>query len=200
MSRVLQPAETRYQQVEKVALALLNVARRLHPYFQSHQVIVRMDNPILKILRKPDLAGHMVDWAVELSEFGLRYEPRGFVKGQHLTDFAVELPQNPLVEHWNLYVDDATGQTGAEAEIVLEGLYGFLLEQSLVFKFKVLSNQAEYEALIAGLQLAKDMRARSVICHTNSQLVVGQMNGEFQIKDEQLLRYFHKVGTPIREF
>lgn len=53
ISRVLQPAETRYQQVEKVALALLNAARRLRPYFESHQVIVRTDYPIL---RKPDLA------------------------------------------------------------------------------------------------------------------------------------------------
>lgn len=50
----------------------------------------------------------MVSWAVELLEFGLRYEPRGSVKGQHLADFAVELP---LAENdqWNLYVDGASG-------------------------------------------------------------------------------------------
>lgn len=67
VGRTLQPAETRYQQVEKVVLSLLNAARRLRPYFQSHQVVVRTDYPISKILRKPDLAGRMVGWAVELS-------------------------------------------------------------------------------------------------------------------------------------
>jgi len=33
-------------------------------------VIVRTDHPIAKILRKPDLAGQMIAWSVELSEFG----------------------------------------------------------------------------------------------------------------------------------
>lgn len=60
VSRTLQEAEIRYQQVEKVALALKNVARRHRPYFQSHQVIVQTDYPILKILRKPDPIGRMV--------------------------------------------------------------------------------------------------------------------------------------------
>lgn len=60
ISRALQDAETRYRQVEKVALALLHAARRLRPYFQSHQIVVKTDHPISKILRKPDLAGRMV--------------------------------------------------------------------------------------------------------------------------------------------
>lgn len=98
VGRALQPAETRYQQVEKVGLSLLNAARRRRPYFQSHQVVVRTDYPISKILRKPDLTRRMVSWAVELSEFGLRFEPRGSVKGQHLADFAAELPPIPPTE------------------------------------------------------------------------------------------------------
>lgn len=55
-------------------------------------MVVKTDHPISKILRKPDLAGRMVGWVVELSEFGLRYESRGSMKGQHLADFAAELP------------------------------------------------------------------------------------------------------------
>lgn len=199
VSRVLQLVETRYQQVEKVALALLNVVQRLRPYFQSHQVVIRTDYPISKILRKPDLAGRMVGWAVELSKFGLRYEPRGSVKGQHLADFVVELSQHTPTEQWNLYVDCVVGQTVAGAGIVLEGPKGFLLEQSLVFKFKALNNQAEYEVLIAGLQLAKDMGASSMISRTDSRLVVGQMNGEFQVKDDQLLLYFDKASTLVKD-
>ncbi|XP_017420406.2 uncharacterized protein LOC108330432 [Vigna angularis] len=199
VSRTLLDAETRYQRVEKVALALLHASRRLRPYFQSYQVIVRTDFPISKILRKPDLAGRMVAWAIELSEFGLRYEPRGSVKGQHLADFAAELPPSGQ-DDWNLYVDGASGRSISGADIVLEGPNGFLLEHSLIFKFKVSNNQAEYEALVAGLELAKDMGARRITCRTDSELVVGQMNGNFQVREERLLRYYQRATELAKAF
>lgn len=44
------------------------------------------------VLRKPDLAGWMVAWAVKLFEFGLCYELRGSIKEKHLAEFVVELP------------------------------------------------------------------------------------------------------------
>jgi len=47
--------------------------------------------PIHKVLQKPDVAGRMVRWAVELSEFDIQYEPRGPIKGQVYVDFVVEL-------------------------------------------------------------------------------------------------------------
>jgi len=66
--------------IEKVALALVTAARRLRPYFQSHTVIVRTDHPMQKILQKPDLAGRLSSWAIELSEFNIQYEPHGPIK------------------------------------------------------------------------------------------------------------------------
>lgn len=131
---------------------------------------------------------------MELLEFGIRYKPRGSVKGQHLADFATELPLTGE-EEWNLYVDDASGRAASGAGIVLQGPNGFLKEHSLVFKFRASNNQADYEALLAGLELARDIRARRLICRTDSQLVVGQMNGDFQIKDEHLLKYYHKASA-----
>ena len=43
------------------------------------------------MLQKPDVAGRMVRWVVELSEFDILYEPRGSIKGQGYADFAAEL-------------------------------------------------------------------------------------------------------------
>lgn len=83
----------------------------------------------------------MVGWAVELLEFGLRCEPKGSVRGQHLVDFPVELPQTITNDEWNLYVDGAFGKTSEGARVMLEGLNGFLLEHFLVFKFKASNNQ-----------------------------------------------------------
>ncbi|XP_014522940.1 uncharacterized protein LOC106779360 [Vigna radiata var. radiata] len=194
VSRSLKETEVRYQKLEKVALSLLYVARRLRPYFQGYQVIVRTDYPIAKILRKPDLVGRMIGWSVELSEFGLQCEPRGSVKGQHLAEFAVELPYTIPTHAWKLYVDRSACKVGGGAGIVLVGPNDMIVEQSIVFKFKASNNQAEYEALIAvGMELARDVGADSLACYTNSQVVEGHMNGSYQVKDDYLLRYFHKA-------
>jgi len=88
VSRTLHAAETRYQMIEKVALALVLTARRMRPYFQNHEIRVRTNYPIYKIFSKPDLAGRMIGWSVELSEFDIKYEPRGAIKSQCLADFA----------------------------------------------------------------------------------------------------------------
>uniref|UniRef100_A0A151UDK4 Retrovirus-related Pol polyprotein from transposon opus n=1 Tax=Cajanus cajan TaxID=3821 RepID=A0A151UDK4_CAJCA len=80
-----------YQKIEKLALAILVTARKLRHYFQSYEVIVRTDHPIRQVLQKPDLAGRMMKWSIELSEYSIKYEPRGAIKAQALADFVMEL-------------------------------------------------------------------------------------------------------------
>ncbi|BAT89882.1 hypothetical protein VIGAN_06100000, partial [Vigna angularis var. angularis] len=58
----------------------------------------------------------------------------------------------------------------------------------------------EYEAVIAGLELAKHLGTTSIECRTNSQLVVGQLDGSFQTKDDQLLHYYHKTKELVKQF
>lgn len=101
---------------------------------------------------------------------------------------------------WNLYVDGASGRSASGAKVELEGLNDLLLKHLVVFKFKSSNNHAEYEALMAGLELARDMGARRVVRRRDSQLVVGQMNGDLQVKEDHLLRYLHKASTLAREF
>ena len=91
VSKVLQGPKVRYQALEKAALAVVFSARRLRHYFQRFTVLVMTDLPIQKVLKKSDVAGRMVKWAVELSEFDIKYEPRGSIKGQIFADFVVEL-------------------------------------------------------------------------------------------------------------
>nr|KYP51935.1 Retrovirus-related Pol polyprotein from transposon 297 family [Cajanus cajan] len=193
VSRVLQDAETRYQHLEKTALALVHTARRLRHYFQSHRVLVRTDSPITKVLRKPELAGRMVTWSIELSQFEIRFEPRGPIKAQSLADFVNEFAPSMLPESdlWTLHVDGSSNQQGSGADIILEGPGRVVIEQSLRFGFKTSNNQAEYEALLAGLRLAYDLGITTVQCFSDSQVVTGQVNGTFQVKEPTLLLYFH---------
>jgi len=76
VSKVLQGSEVRYQAIEKAVLAMVFATQRLRPYFQSFTVIEMTDHPIRKFLQKPDIAGRMVRWAVELFEFDVEYKPR----------------------------------------------------------------------------------------------------------------------------
>ena len=60
-------------------------------------------------------------------------------------------------EVWVLHLDGASNKKGDGAGIVLKRLGRFRVEQALMFKFKTSNNQVEYEALITGLLLARDM-------------------------------------------
>ena len=113
-------------------------------------------------MQKPDLAGRMVGWAVELSEFDIQYVPIGPVKAQALANFIAELTaqEDDIKGLWILSVDGSSNKRGSGAEILLDGPDGIQVEQSLRFNFKASNNQAEYEALIAGMTLASEMEAK----------------------------------------
>ncbi|XP_020216847.1 uncharacterized protein LOC109800479 [Cajanus cajan] len=193
ISRTLQDAERRYQLIEKVALGLIYTARRLRQYFQSHKIIVRTDCPIAKVLRKPEIAGRMMAWSVELSEFDVTFEPRGPIKSQHLADFINELtpPGRFKDESWTMHVDGSSNAQGSGAGIILASPSGITVEQSLRFGFRASNNQAEYEALLAGMRLATEMGVKKVICWTDSKIMTEQVNDNFQVKDPNLLQYYH---------
>ncbi|XP_068503704.1 uncharacterized protein [Phaseolus vulgaris] len=147
----------------------------------------------------------MVKWAVELSEFDIKYEPRGPIKGQIFANFVVELSSETVQSagdgfRWVLSVDGSSNQLGSGAGIILEGPNDVLIEQSLKFAFKASNNQAEYEALIAGVLLAKEMGARVLLAKSDSLLITGQVTGEFQAKDPQMAAYLEYVQELRKSF
>nr|XP_025676136.1 uncharacterized protein LOC112776263 [Arachis hypogaea] len=203
VSKSLQNAELRYPRLEKLALALVFSSRRLRPYFQSHTIIVRTGQPLRQVLSKPELAGRLIKWAIELSEFDIQYQPRGSVKSQYLVDFIAELTEpcsDTSSPTWTLFVDGASNPQGAGAGILLENSDGIVLEHSLRFSFKASNNQSEYEALIAGLRLATDLHIDSLRVYCDSLLIVQQVNHTFQTKDPILLKYLDIVHQLLQNF
>jgi len=83
---------------------------------------------------------------------------------------------------------------------VLEGPSGILLEQPLKFDFKTSNNQAEYETILVDLNLAYDMEAQKLICGSDSQLVDGQLKGEFEVKESLLQKYYHLIRNLMSIF
>jgi len=195
---MLQDPKTRYQMVEKLALSLVHAARRLRPYFQNYNITVKTDYPIQKILQKPDLAGRMSSWVVELSEFNIRYEPHGPIKAQCLLDFVNDLQHTPTEDQWTLHVDGSSNPKGVSAGIMLEGPNDILIEKFLHFAFKTSNNQAKYDAILVDLSFAREVGVKTLTCKTDSKLTVVHLNDEFQIKDPILLQYYHLVHVVIQ--
>ncbi|KAK2456096.1 hypothetical protein QL285_003492 [Trifolium repens] len=203
-SKALQGPELRYLLIEKVALALINAARRLRHYFLAHTTVVRTDQPIKSLLSRPDMAGRMLKWSLELSEFDIRYESRKALKAQVIADFVAEMTapasSSEEIESWTIFVDGASSSTGAGAGIILENGKGIVIEVSLTLSFPTSNNQAEYEAFLAGLRLAEDVGAKNIKICTDSQLVVSQVLGEYQAKNDNLSEYLALVKDKIAKF
>lgn len=199
-SKALADAETRYSKMEKTVLALRTAAQKLRPYFQAHPITVLTDQPLRSTLHKPDITGRMLQWAIELSEYGIQYQPKLSQKWQVMADFVAELsePQHPDAlpardGWWKLYVDGASRASGSGLGLLLESPTGEYLKQSIRLDFPASNNEAEYEAILSGLNLAVTLNAVKVKVHSDSQLVVGQIQKEYEAKDERMGKYLLKV-------
>ena len=130
---------------------------------------------------------------MELSEYGIRYKPRLSKKEQVLADFLVELPQpNTRLNSegwWTLRVDGASRQSGAGISLQLTSPGEERIEQAVRLGFDASNNESEYEASIAGVELALAVGVNSLLIHSDSQLVVGLVNAEFESREPRMAKY-----------
>jgi len=201
-SKALNDAETRYPTLEKLALAVITAARKLRPYFQSHSIVFT-DQPLRTVLHSPNQSRRIAKWAIELSEYDVEYRSRPSLKSQVLADFMTELSPDVIDvipdENWILYSDGSSSLQGSSLGILLQSPTREILEQSLRLQFKASNNEAEYEALLAGLRLAKGLGAKQIKAFSDSQLVVSRFSGEFEAKNERMrahLSMVHVQGLP----
>ena len=193
VSKSLTDVETRYTHLEQAALALRTASQKLHPYFQAHPVVVLTDLSLRGTIHKPDMSGRMARWAMELSEYGIQYKSRLSKKGQVLADFLAELPQHNIRLRnegwWILCVDGASRQLGAGIDLQLTSPTGERIEQVVRLGFEASNNESEYEALVAGVELALAVGANNLLIRSDSQLVVRQVNAEFESREPRMTKY-----------
>ncbi|XP_022156791.1 uncharacterized protein LOC111023625 [Momordica charantia] len=198
-------AETRYPQMEKLALALVTSARRLRPYFQAHTMTVLTNVPLKQVFHKPETSGHLMKLAVELSEYDIQFEPRTAIKGQVVADFIAELalpsaqtstPDQP----WTVYVDGSSNEKGCGAGVLLLASDDMRFEYALRFNFRTSNNEAGYEALFVGLRMAKGLGATHLLIFSDSQLIVNQIREDYQTKDPWMEKYLGKVRSHLAYF
>src|SRR5690606_11588443 len=89
---------------------------------------------------------------------------------------------------------------GSEAGVQLQSPTGELIRQSFSFGFPASNNEAEYESLIAGLRLAKTVKAQRLSAYCDSQLVANQFSGNYDTRNDRMNAYFKLVQSLAKEF
>ena len=131
------------------------------------------------VLHRSDTLGRLAKWAIELGEFDIKYLPRPSIKVQALVDFVLEctisdeevgdeLIAPASEECWVLHVDGSSNMTGSGAGLILISPNGVIVEYILHFEFFTLNNEAEYEVLVTGLRIAKEIGVQHLRVYSDS--------------------------------
>ncbi|GJS37611.1 reverse transcriptase domain-containing protein [Tanacetum coccineum] len=175
-------------------------------YFQAHSIAVITINT-----HKTALSLNMMRWLGRLQngEHNISYRPRTAVKGQILADFLIEKPETDAVlpqsevklqEPWILFTDGSSYVDGSGAGLILTNPEGMEFTYALRFEFTATNNEAEYEALIAGLRIAARMGVRNQEANVDSRLVANHVLGEYVAKEDNMIQYLDKTKSLIQGF
>ncbi|XP_074271211.1 uncharacterized protein LOC141595136 [Silene latifolia] len=150
----------------------------------------------------------MAKWSVHFSEYDLKFNPRTAIKSQALADFmpdfsptlqpqadkdVLTLSENKGDQRWILYVDGPSNMRGIGVGLVLRSPQGEKLIQAVRCDFRATNNEAEYEALILGLQLALDLRVSHIEVYIDSDLIVNHVNDSYAARDSKMVSYLKVV-------
>lgn len=182
-SKTLQGVECRYPPLEKLALAVISSARRLRAYFQAHPIIIPTNHALLQTLHNPDLFGRLAKCAIELRRYDIKFIPAKAIKAQALAYFIAELTLNPahtktIPEILEAQVNGSARKNGCGTGVILKNTEGLRLEKTIHFNFQITNNAAEYEAFLADLDLAKELKIKNLVVNTDSLLVDNQVHAK----------------------
>ena len=105
-----------------------------------------------------------------------------------LADFIAEFTypykeEESPTEIWTVQINGSATKKVGRVGVVLIPPEGETLKYAVRLQFSTTNNKANYEALLTGLSLAKALGAKSLIIQANSQLIIGQVKGDYEAKE-----------------
>lgn len=168
------------------------------------KLVAKID-PLKYLLSKAALIRRLAKWVMILSEFDIQYTERRAIKGQAIADQLVEAPlpgkQTMEIEfpnrdvlaisttQWTLYFDGSYTQHGSGASILFITLEGHTIPRSYRLMFPCMNNVAKYDALVISIKMAIEWKITELMVYGDSQLVVNQINNDYETKDDKILPY-----------
>jgi ribonuclease HI len=154
------------------------------------------EGPLSNISINPEATRRVSLWGIEISHLYITYEKRKAIKSQVLPDFIAEWLelQNTgppdLSSVWTMYFDGSKRFEGAGVGVVLISPQGDKLKYVLQMSFPQASNnEAEYEALLHGMRMAKACGATRLKIFGDSNLVVQQVMNHCDAVSANMIAY-----------
>jgi ribonuclease HI len=213
ISRNLTGHELNYTFIEKACLAVVFTSQKFRHYMLAHTIkLVTKIDPLKYLLSKATLIGRLAKWVMILSEFDIHYIDRRAIKGQAIADqladaplqavnsMQIEFPDADIFtittkKSWALYFDGSYMQHGSRARILFVMPEGHTSPKSYQLMFPCTNNIAEYEALLTGMKIALEWQITELEVYGDSQLVINQINDDYQTKDDKLVPYKNMVDN-----
>jgi hypothetical protein len=199
LSEVLTLSKQNYPHYQKVAYGVYMATRKLKHYFEEHPIMVVSTTPLSEIIGCKDATGRVAKWAIELAAHTIQYKARTTIKSQIIADLFADwgenqyLPPAPDSTYWRMNFDGSKMHEGLGVGVVFTSPKGDKLLYMLQIHFHASNNVTEYEALMHGLKLAKEIGIRRILCFGDSDLVVHQVSGEWDAKDANMASYHFYV-------
>nr|GEY49861.1 reverse transcriptase domain-containing protein [Tanacetum cinerariifolium] len=103
-------------------------------------------------------------------------------------------------EPWTLFTDGSPCVDGSGAWLILTNPDGVEFTYALRFQFAASNNEAEYEALIAGLRIATQIGVKNIQANVDSKLVANQVLGSYVDKEDNMIKYMEITKGLVRRF
>jgi len=214
LSKKFTECEQRYSFLERTCCALAWAAHRLRQYMLSHSTwLISKTDPIKYIFEKPALTGRIARWQMLLSEYDIVYVTQKSIKGSALAEYLAQQPVNDYqsmqpefpdedimtlfeddqedenIKKWTLLFDGASNVMGHGIGAILISPENQYIPMTARLCFNCTNNIAEYEACAMGIQAAIESKAKFLNVYGDSALVIHQLRGEWETRDQKLIPY-----------
>ncbi|XP_020681914.1 uncharacterized protein LOC110099169 [Dendrobium catenatum] len=207
----------------------LLIQKLRHYMLSHKITLISKIDPLKFLMIRPVLTDRLARWAVLLLQFDIIYMPQKVVKGQALADFLAahpipadsplndDLPDEQIIQvkedeklpFWEMYFNGASSirtvrppnfvRARAGIGLIFVAPEGGIMRISFSLIEPRTNNEAEYEALLAGLEIAIDVRIQHLQIFGDSQLVINQVIGIYKVSKVELTHYHRRALELLKQ-
>ena len=96
--------------------------------------------------------------------------------------------------------DESSTQKRRGAGVIINTPEGDVLRYRVQLQFSATNNEEEYKAILAGFRIRRALCARKLLLQSKSKLVIGQIKGEYEVKEDRLQKYLRLTNHLTQEF